>query len=155
MDTLFTLRVRIAACVMLVVAACLLLPTVTFADGTPDLPIGGSDGTILTVTAPILTMIVAFVIPIINGLLTRLTTSSWVKGLLTLILNGVYSIIATATQADGTAVFGEQMLFTWILGFGISVASYVGIYKGAGLTSSTTKVNGTPVPGKLSNIGLK
>lgn len=90
----------------------------------------------LSLSALTVTMVISLFIPIVNGIITKATLSSWVKGLLTLILNAVSAAVVTATVADGTAVFSEQTLIATLLGLAISVATYVGVYKPAGLTSS-------------------
>lgn len=154
----FLLRAVTAAALIFVAAvlALWMLPTGTaFAVADPDLPAGGADGTIVTISAPIVTFIVAALIPLLNGLLTRATTSSGVKGLLTLVLTLVSSLITTGVVADGTAVFGGQMFLTWALGFVVAVTSYLGVYRPMGVTSSAIDVNGVEVAGRLANVGVK
>lgn len=98
------------------------------------------------------------IIPIVTGLLTRLSVPSKIKGLLTLLLNAIAAGIVTATVADGTAVFSQASLKLWAAGFGISVAAYLGLLKPSGITSSTyTPVASDPtvkVVGKLANKGV-
>ena len=93
-----------------------------------------------TVSAPVVTLIVALLIPIVNGLITKYTLPGGIKGLITLALNTIMAFITTSMSATGAAVFSVQTLYTAALGFVVSVASYSGIYRGLGLTSSS--VNG-------------
>jgi uncharacterized membrane protein YvlD (DUF360 family) len=95
-----------------------------------------TDTSLIVISAPIVTLIVALLIPIVNGYFTKITLSGGVKGLITLVLNTLVAFITTATTAEGTAVFSKQTAYTAAVGFIISVASYVGIYKPADLTSS-------------------
>ena len=81
-------------------------------------------------------IIASVLIPILTGLLTRVTLSSGVKGLITLVLNAIAALVITATVADGTAVISQVTFQQWALGLAISIATYVGVYRPAGVTSS-------------------
>ena len=136
--------VTITAFILLPAPAWATTPAPAWAT-TPDMPTGGAGGTLFVISAPAVTLIAAIVIPLLNGVLTKATWSSWVKGLVTLILNGVVALFTTGRLADGTAVFGEQMLFTWFLGFATSMLTYLGVYRPARITSSVVEVNGVEV----------
>ena len=96
-----------------------------------------TDPDLIVIAAPVLTIIVALVIPLINGLLTKVTLPGAVKGVITILLNAIWAFIATATTAEGTAVFSRTTLYTAVLGSVISVVTYFNIYKPMKLTSST------------------
>lgn len=90
-----------------------------------------------TSSALTVTLFVSLFIPIVTGLLTKYSLSSGVKGLITLLLNAVSALIASATLADGTAVFSKSTFIAWVLALAISVATYAGVYKPLNITSST------------------
>lgn len=96
----------------------------------------GADASVLVVSAPLVSLVAALLIPIANGLLTRWTLAGWIKGTITLAMNAVSAAFATALRDDGTAVFSYPTLWTLVTGFVVSVAIYHGIYKPAGLTSN-------------------
>lgn len=93
-------------------------------------------------------LIVALLIPLITGLVTRYSTSSGVKGLITLILNAGQALVVNATVADGTALISRETFVAFTLSLAISIASYAGVYRPLDLTSSTPT-------GKLTRLGLK
>lgn len=117
----------------------------------------------LRLDALTVTLLVSTVIPILNGILTTLRTSSTVKAVLTIILEAVTAIVVQATMVDGSAVFSQQTLVQGLLGLAIAIATYAGVWKPARLTSSLIAVQaigtGTPIaqliPGRLANVGIK
>ena len=100
-----------------------------------DLP--GPEIDVIVVYAPIVTIIVGVLIPIINGLITRWTLSSFWKGMITLGLNAISTLITSAVVDTGDAVLSRPTLYTWLLGTAVSFASYSRIYKPLNVTSST------------------
>lgn len=101
--------------------------------------------------------LISFIIPVLTGVLTKATLATAWKGVITLVLNGVAAFVTSATLVDGTATITQQAIVQWALGMAISVAMYTGIYKKAGITSSTYTPSGTDVavPGKLAPaVGL-
>jgi hypothetical protein len=119
---------------LLAVAFVILsVPTTAVAAESVD----GSD-TIASLRLSALTVqvVLALVIPIVTGLLTKYSVPSAVKGLTTLVLNAVAALVTTATLADGTAVISKPTFIAWMLGLVVSVATYAGVYAPAGLTSS-------------------
>jgi hypothetical protein len=103
----------------------------------------GQDDSVIVISAPVVTLLVAVIIPIVNGIITKYTLPTWIKGFITLAMNTVVSMITTAASNTGAAVLSLQTLMTAAVGFITSVAMYSGIYRPANLTSST-------VDGKLS-----
>jgi hypothetical protein len=102
----------------------------------------------LNLDATAVSLIISLVIPVLTGLVTKVTLPGAAKGVLTLVLNGVAALVTTATLADGTAVLSGQTVVTWLIGLGVSVAMYLGVWKPAGVTSSAPD-------GKLApNAGL-
>lgn len=95
-----------------------------------------TDQSVFVVSAPAVTLVAALIIPIANGLLTKLTLSSFVKGLITIVANGVVALLATAALDDGAAAFSFQMVWTWLVGVIVSLVSYARIYKPLRITSS-------------------
>lgn len=101
-----------------------------------DVPAAENTVAVLRLTTVTVTIIQALVVPIVTGLLTKASLSSAAKGLMTLVLNAVASLINVAVTADGTAVLSEATLINFGVGLAISVATYLGVYKPAGLTSA-------------------
>lgn len=110
----------------------LTAPLPVLAAEGPSLPDDAS-GTVWVVSAPIVTLIAGLLIPILNGLLGKL--GSKLVPIATVIFNGLVALFTTGRLEDGTAVFSEQMLLTWAIGFLISITSYYGIYKPYGVTN--------------------
>lgn len=93
-------------------------------------------------------LLIAVAIPLVTGIVTRFSTSSGVKGLVTLVLNAVQTLVVTAQLADGTAVISRETFVSFCLALTISIATYAGVYRPLDLTSSTPT-------GKLTHLGLK
>lgn len=96
-----------------------------------------SQDSLIVISAPVVTIIMSLLIPIINGLITKYSVSGAVKGFITLVLNAIVAFITTNASDTGAALFSLQTLETAALGFVISVAIYAGIYRPAKITSST------------------
>lgn len=138
--TLHALRWQLA----LLLAAVVLWPTAAFAqDG--EATVKGDE--FLTLDPGTVRLIVAVLIPILVGVLTKSTWSGTVKGVIGLTLNFVNAAVVAATLADGHAAWSQATLREALVGFVISVAMYLGIYEKAGITSSPG--------GKLANVGVK
>lgn len=101
---------------------------------------------VVSLSATVVTALVSVIIPVITGLVTKAKTSSTVKGLISIALNAINSAIVTATVADGTAVWSKSSVFTWIVGTVVSLATYLNVYKPAGITS-TPGVKGAKLNG--------
>jgi len=82
-------------------------------------------------------MLIGFVIPLLTGLLTRLNLKSKIKGAITIGLNLINGFLTSLLLTDGSGLFTWQVFFNFLIGFGISIAAYLGLFKPAGLTSST------------------
>lgn len=89
----------------------------------------------VTISSPLVTIIVSQLIPLITGLLTKYALPGWAKGLITLLLNAVVAFLTTNSEA-GTAIFSTQTLYTAMVGFALSVVTYLAIYSKTPLTSS-------------------
>lgn len=110
-------------------------PTVAYA---ADAPLAADDDTrVFLIAAPVVQVIIALLIPLAVGLLTKYSFPSWLKGVLTIILNGLNALITTAITTDGSAVITQTVLLAWVMNTLISIAIYSGVYKPAGLTSSS------------------
>lgn len=109
----------------------------------------------------VVSVTISLFLPLAVGLLSRAAWSGGTKGLMTLILTAIQTVIVQNTVSDGGAVFSQETLFAFALSLAISVSTYVGVYKPLKLTSSPVLVT-DPVKqtqrleaGKLANIGLK
>lgn len=91
--------------------------------------VAGETLSTVTIDAIVVTLLVSLVIPLLNGILTKANASAGVHQIVTLVLSAATGFLATATQADGTAVFSMHSLFLALLALVVSIASYLGIYK--------------------------
>ena len=129
------------------------------ADVTPV----GPDATVdsaFDLTPYTVTLILGFVIPLVNGLVTKYTTPAWVKAVVGLVLAAVAGVINVSLTEGGGAVISQSTLKSAGLTFIVAVAAYAGVWKPFSLTSSpVTHVDETGVlvtePGKLSTVGVK
>ena len=162
-----TIRLRRLLLALAAAAGVLLVPSAVFAGAeppaadTPPVAVNSEVDTDLFTLSPILvTLILSALIPLVNGLATKVTTSSTVKALISLFLSAVVGLVTVAVTPGGGAVFSEQALVAAALAFVIQAATYVGLYKPLGVTSSPVTVvqpdgNVTAEPGKLATIGVK
>lgn len=135
---------------MAAVAAVVAIPSVALAAAEPTPPVVNVDTTdvsTITVAAPLVTIIVSLLIPVLNGLLTKPSTPTAVKAIGTIILNAAAALIINGVVSDGSSTFSDTTLYTALLGAVISIVSYVGIYKPINVTSNEG--------GKLANVGNK
>lgn len=132
---------------MVVAMAWVTAPAVALATA-PDqgVEVPGTDPAPFIVIAPAVMSVIALVIPIVNGLLTKYTLHSGVKAVITIVLNAVAALLVTATEGDGTAVISNAMFMTFFYGTAVSVVSYLGLYKPLNLTSS--RIDGKLAPDK-------
>lgn len=150
---------------MLTALAVRLVTSATDTDPDSDLtPVGPdaqqADSAFLNLSPFVVSTILGTVIPILTGILTKATTPAWVKTVLTLLLSAVVGLINVSLVDGGGAVISQSALVSAILAFIVAIASYVGIWRPNGVTSSLiTRVNADGVlvtePGKLTNVGVK
>jgi len=98
-------------------------------------------------------------IPLVTGLLTKVTTPSWVKFLITSFLAAVAGLVNVSLVDGGGAVISWSSAaaagITWL----VAMAGYQG-WSSFGVTSSmVTRVDGdhnlVTEPGKLATVGVK
>jgi hypothetical protein len=147
-----------------VVGLSILFPTAIVSASTPPAPnvVEDASGTLIVVSAWWVTLIAGLLIPLANGLLTKISDKAAYKAYLTLALGVGWSLFSTGVLEDGTAVFSGQTLQTAVMTLLISFFSYGGIFKPMGLTSSAiaipdrhTEGRSIMVPGKLAFVGLR
>jgi hypothetical protein len=114
-------------------------------------PVGDDVNSVASIQISSLTvqLILSMVIPLVVGLLTKISTSSGVKAVLMLVLNAVQTLIVQATMADGTAIIDQSTFIAWALALVVSVATYFGVYKPLNITSSTPDGKLAPNSGPL------
>jgi hypothetical protein len=84
-----------------------------------------------------ISLVISMIIPILVGLATKANLSSGVKGLMTLVLNAIQTLIVVNTQSDGTALISKQTFIVFLMSLVVSIAMYAGVYKPLNVTSST------------------
>ena len=97
-----------------------------------------------TLSSFTMVVISGLIIPIITGLLTKITASAQTKALIAAIQSIVAGFIATAMAPNGTAVFSQALIQNIVLTVAIQIAMYVGIYK------PVVDINSRTLP----NVGL-
>lgn len=115
-------------------------------------PIGpdAQNDSVLSLDPFMVTIIFGLLIPIVNGIVTKASTPSGVKAILTIILSAVAALINNAATEGGGAVISEQTLKSWGLQLIVSITMYAGLYKPLGV-SSTPNSDGTA---RLANVGV-
>src|SRR4051812_1172805 len=97
----------------------------------------------LTLNAPIVTLISGTIIPLITGFMTSHHLSGKIKLGITVVLNLVTAILTSAIVTDTSYIISASTLYNAAVGFIISIAAYHGAYAKMNLTSSN-------IDGKLS-----
>jgi hypothetical protein len=77
----------------------------------------------------VVSAILSVIIPVLTGLLTKVTAAPAVKQVVTIVLAAVASLLATNTVQDGTAVISKETGMLWAMNLAIAITSYLGIYK--------------------------
>lgn len=75
------------------------------------------------------TALISLVIPVLTGLVTKVTAAPAVKQVVTIVLAAVNTLVVNATLADGTAVISKETGLLWAVSTGIAITSYLGLYK--------------------------
>lgn len=152
-----------------VTVGAVMLPVVAFAatDTEADseiTPVGPdaqqADSAFLDLSPFVVSTILGVLIPLITGILTKVTTPAWVKAVGTIILSGIAGLINVSLVDGGGAVISQSAFVSAVLTFIVAVATYAGFWRPTGVTSSpVTHVdeNGVLVtePGKLATVGVK
>lgn len=115
------------------------------ATAPPPVTLDADSVSTVVIAAPIVTIIVSLLIPLVNGVLTKVSTSSGVKAVGTIILNAVSALFVTGVVADGTAMWSTTTLYTALLGCVISIVTYAGLYRPINVTSNAG--------GRLASVG--
>lgn len=113
-------------------------PTIAHAEDGPPPPVNVdtvSSAATVAIAAPIVTLIVSAIIPLLVGLLTKSSWSSNVKAIIMIVLNAISAFVMTSTLDDGTAMFSSTAFWTWLVGVIVSAVAYVVGYVPNNLTS--------------------
>jgi hypothetical protein len=138
---------KITVGAMVALTAFCVMGAVALASPAPPVTTDTDMASTIVIAAPIVTLIVSLLIPLINGIITTAKTASWVKGVITIVLNAASALITTGLLVDGTSAFSTTALYTAVLGTIISVVSYFNLWKPLNASSNPG--------GKLANVGLK
>lgn len=123
---------------------------------------------VIYVPAAMWTLLVSVLIPPITGFLTGLDTPTWVKSLITLVLNAVAAVVATVIVVDGDAVITKSTVIATFIAYVLSHVVYKDFWKPNLVTSSLVVSTAPPTDvaaaaepavvvqvGKLANVGVK
>lgn len=113
-------------------AAALLLPTVAFAADTST---EDSPTVIWDLSPASVSIIVGFLLPLLVGLVTKVSTPSSVKGVLLLLLSAVSGLLAQAAVEDAGFAVTQEALISAGITFAIGVATHYGLWRPTGATA--------------------
>lgn len=68
-------------------------------------------------------------IPVVIGLVTKLSASAWYKVPLAMLLTAIVTLISSNIADNGTAVFSQQTLVQFVITFLIQLGSFFGVIK--------------------------
>lgn len=85
--------------------------------------------TTFTIAPLLVTALVAFVLPVLVGAVTKAQARTGVKQTVMIVLSGVAALLNTSLTIEGAAVFSGETLFLWALQVFVTIASYHGLYR--------------------------
>lgn len=154
------IRTRIAVMIA-VIFGVIALPTLALAatDTPPPASLEVGAESAFHLDAALVAIIMGVLIPLVNGLVTKLSTSTSVKVGITLALSAVAGVVNTSMTDGGDALISQASILNAVMTFIMAFAAYGGVYKPLELTSSPVTVvkDGvvTTEAGKLANVGVK
>lgn len=85
----------------------------------------------------VLALVIQFILPLVVGLVTKVSTASSVKSVLLLALTALTQFVLSWQEAVEAAQTFDYGLVLWnvAVGFAISTAAHFGLYRGTGLTA--------------------
>lgn len=90
---------------------------------------GSNAITTITLSAAIVTFITGTAIPIVTGVITKLTAPSWVKVVVHFVLSTVAGVLTSSLQLDGTAVISKVTVLLVLSNWAIGLTTYQGALK--------------------------
>lgn len=136
---------RIITAITLTCAVLVFGPSFVASAAAPPVTVDAGEVSTVVIAAPVVTIIVSLLIPLVNGFLTKASTPAGVKAVGTIVLNAVSALFVTGVLVDGTAAWSTTTLYTALLGCVISIATYAGLYRPLNVTSNPG--------GKLASVG--
>lgn len=113
--------------------------------------------TVLTINAELVLIITATLIPLVVGIITKLTAPGALKSILLIVIGAVATAIAVSTGADGVAVISKVTLIESFRTVVTSIAMYYGVFKPTGISPAINKATeniglnfNVPILGKLA-----
>lgn len=138
-STLSRLAFRLALATLGAIAFVLLLASPVFAaDGEMVTP---TTGTVLTMSLVSWSVIQGTVLPIVVGILTKVSAPDPIKVLINLLLNAAGGLVAVVVVSDGVATLSLNAIVAAGLGFVSSIATHYGFWKPLGVTGSQPTTN--------------
>lgn len=129
---------RAGVFLLAVFAALFLWASPAFADGEP---VAAKTGTVVLMSATLWALVQGTVIPILVGILTKVTAEAGVKILVSIVLNAIGAIINTVAIVEGVAVLSTQTLVNGLVGLIATIAIHYGVFKQIEVTGSTVDTN--------------
>lgn len=134
---------RVGTLVLLVLVALMLVASSAgAADGTPVSDHRLADLLTSAVGNPAvwLTAITAVLIPLLNTLLTHVSTIPFFKGLVTVVLTAVYALVAWLTSLGDVVVDWKAALGVFFGALVTAFAAWAGLWKGTAVASKLATV---------------
>lgn len=100
----------------------------------------------LTIDATLTQLIVATLIPLAVGVVTKLSSPSWLKSVTMIVLSAVATVVTVSIQADGVAVISKETAIQFLQSVTQSVAIFYGVWKPTGVAAAVQQ--------KTENVGL-
>ena len=101
---------------------------------------------VLELDATLTMLIVATLIPLLVGIVTKLGTHPAVKSIALIVLTTAASVLVVSTQADGVAVVSKATAITAIQSIVTAVATYFGVWRATGVSETLNT--------KTANFGI-
>lgn len=131
------IRLLYLACAVFACATFLLLVGLARPAGAADdiAPVAEPLGATVSLDATMVAILAGAVIPLLTGLVTKLSASPGLKGLLSLLLSVVVAFISQFVIAtDGTFEIETAVVYLFV-SFTSAIASYYGVWKPTGATT--------------------
>lgn len=93
-------------------------------------------------SAFLVTLVVAYLIPLVTAFITKVSASVTLKQLVTAILAAANGFITNATMQDGTAVFTKEALLFAVMSFITANIAYIGTWKPHNLNAKAAPNSG-------------
>jgi hypothetical protein len=86
--------------------------------------------------------ILSLVIPVLTGLVTKVSAPAGFKQIVTIVLTAVAALVSQNVVGDGSSVITKEVGLLWAMNLAIAITSYLGIYKPHGTNAKLAPESG-------------